>query len=133
MWIHKNHKALGGNTVNKNRVNDWLLEAKEALVKLNIAEDGKINKTYRGQISSFGAAIVMGSLPAAVAFFSEQGSSDVKRQKLIQAMFYCITGKIEDEKSILNFVCENNSSDLCENFIDASIALKLAMNFYDLI
>lgn len=119
--------------MNKKRVNDWLLKAKEALTKTGVAESGKIDKTYRGQISSFGAAVIMGSLPAAVAFFSEQRNCTVKRQKLIQAMYYCISDTIKDEKEILEIVCKQNDSSMREQFIDASIALKLAMNFYTLV
>lgn len=119
--------------MNKKRINDWLLVAKEALEKTGVAENGEIDKTYRGQISSFGAAVVMGSLPAAVAFFSEQGGASVKREKLIQAMYYCISGKNLKAKEILEIVCKNNSNDLREKFTDASIAVKLAMNFFDLV
>lgn len=119
--------------MNKKRVNDWLLKAKEALTQTGIAQNGKIDKTYRGQISSFGAAVIMGSLPAAVAFFSEQGGSSVERQKLIQAMYYCVSGTVKKEKDILEIVCKQNDKSMREQFIDASIALKLAMNFYDLV
>ena len=119
--------------MNKKRVNDYLLKAKDALIKTGIAKDGKIDKTYRSQISSFGAAVVMGSLPAAVAFFSSQGGATVERQKLIKAMYYCIFDEMKDEKEILEFVCEKNSIELKEQITDASIALKLAMNFYDLV
>ncbi len=120
--------------MNKKRVNDWLLTAKDALVKTGVVENGEINKTYRGQISSFGAAVVMGSLPAAVAFFSEQGGSKVHRENLICAMYYCILGELpKDAKAVLQYVCENNSNDLKEKFTDASIALKLAMNFFNLV
>lgn len=120
--------------MNKKRVNDWLLPAKKALEDTGVAQNGKIDKTYRGQISSFGAAVVMGSLPAAVAFFSEQGGSSVERQKLIKAM-YLISEKNmpKDAKAVLQYVCDNNSNDLKEKFMDASIALKLAMNFFDLV
>lgn len=119
--------------MNKNRVNNWILTAKEALIKTGIAENGKIDGNYRAQISSFGAAVVMGSLPAAVAFFSEQGGASVKREKLISAIYFCITGDyVDDVKKILEFVCKNNTYELREQFTDASIALKLAMNFFDM-
>lgn len=119
--------------MNKKRVNGWLLTAKEALEATGIAKNGQIEKTYRGQISSFGAAVVMGSLPAAVAFFTEQGGASVSREKLIQAMYYCISGEVKNEKEIFEYVCKHNSADLRNQFEDASIALKLAMNFFNLI
>jgi CRISPR-associated protein Cmr5 len=119
--------------MNKKRVNEWLLIAKEALEKSEIVENGKINKTYRGQISSFGAAVVMGSLPAAVAFFSEQGGSTVDRTKLLVAMYYCIFQEKKSEKEILDFVVKNDTIEMREKFTDAAIALKLAMNFFELV
>lgn len=119
--------------MNKKRVNEWLLIAKDALEKSEIVENGKINKTYRGQISSFGAAVVMGSLPAAVAFFSEQGGSTVDRTKLLVAMYYCIFQEKKSEKEILDFVVKNDTIEMREKFTDAAIALKLAMNFFELV
>ena len=118
--------------MNKKRVNDWLLPAKTALIETKIAVNGKIDRTYRGQISSFGAAVIMGSLPAAVAFFAEQGGSSVERQKLIQAMYYCIADEIKKPEEILEYVCKNNNNEIREKLTEASIALKLAMNFFDL-
>lgn len=132
--------------MNNKRVNDWLLPAKKALVDTGIVKNGTISNSMRGQISSFGAAVVMGNLPAAVAFFSKKKETSTKdessqkadaaseRYKLIQAMYYCISGVKEcDPGEILTFVCKNNNSELKEKFIDASIAVKLAMNFYELV
>ena len=128
--------------MNKQRVNAWLPAAKEALKELKIADEkDEISKTFRGQISSFGAAVVMGSLPAAVAFFSAKGGSEVDRPKLMQAIYYVIakdahkTDKskwIAEPSTIFAWVCNENSQMLKEKFIDAAIALKLAMNLYHL-
>lgn len=134
--------------MNKKRVNSLILIAKEALEEVEIVEkDRKINPTFRGQISSFGAAVVMGSLPAAVAFFSTKSNSTTDRQKLIKAIYYCITvfeapdsqkeaakneAKRKTPRDVLEYVCKNESYELKEKIIDASIAIKLAMNFYDL-
>ena len=119
--------------MNKKRVNDWIPVAKQALMKFEIADkNGKIIKTYRGQISTFGAAVTMGSLPAAVAFFSEKNKSTVERDKLIKAAYYCITEEEASAEDILDKVCRN-PNEYREKFIDASIALKLAMNFFELV
>ena len=129
--------------MNKKRVNEWILPAREAIIQCKITEDGKsLLKTFRGQISAFGAAVVMGSLKSAVAFFTEQGGSSVPREKLIVAMYYIINekayeipGKTEDQikaKEVFEWVCTSSDSDIKEKFIDASIALKLALNFFDL-
>jgi len=118
--------------MNKKRVDSWLLNAKEALIKTEIAKNGAIEKTYRSQISSFGAAVTMGSFKAAVAFFSAQGGASVHREKLLSAMYYVVFKELKTEKQVLDYVCENDTRDLRNQFIDASIALKLAMNFFDL-
>ena len=118
--------------MNKKRVNDLLLIAKNALVECEIAKGGKINHTFRSHISTFGAAVTMGSLPAAVAFFSEQGSASVERDKLITALYYCLYNEKKTPREVLQYVCENNSIELKEKFSDAVISLKLAMNFFEL-
>ena len=59
--------------MNKKQVNDWILPAQKAIIECGIAENGKVDSAFRGQISSFGAAVVMGSLKSAVAFFADDG------------------------------------------------------------
>ncbi len=119
--------------MNKKRVDDNILCAKKALEECGIAKDGKVEKAYRGQISTFGAAVVMGSLKAAVAFFAEKGSAEVDRPKLLEAMYYVIKKEKVSAKNVLDFVCSNDEKTLKEEFVDASVAIKLAMNFYDLV
>lgn len=105
---------------------------------------GKISKTYRGQISSFGAAVTMGSFKAAVAFFSNKAGSSVEREQLVRAMYYIVkTFENENKKAehwkdapkiaeeIIKTPQENIPA-LKEKFINASLALKLAMNAFDL-
>ncbi len=120
--------------MNKNRVNNWILLAKEAIVKCGISQDGKtVKKTFRGQISSFGAAVVMGSLQSAVAFFADKSRASVQRDKLIEALYFIINnGEKKSAVEVFSWVCESKE-DLKEQFEDASIALKLALNFFELI
>lgn len=119
--------------MNKNRVNNWILPAREAIVKCGISEDGKtVKKTFRGQISSFGAAVIMGSLKSAVAFFADNGGASVQRDKLIEALYFIINdGEKKTAAEVFSWVCESQV-DLKEQFEDASIALKLALNFFEL-
>lgn len=126
------------------RVNDWIIYGKEALLALGIAENGTVVKTFRGQISSFGAAVSMGNLKSAVAFFSEQAGAAVPRQDLLRAICYILhrgankNAASLDARSIqtdqiFDYVCANDSVQLKNKFLDASIALKLAMNLFDLV
>ena len=123
--------------MNKKQVNDWMLPAKNTIEKLGISENGKVDSNFRSHISSFGAAVVMGSLKPTVAFFANDGSSKVPRSKLIVAMYYIITGKeigedIVEPKDVFDYVCKNDTRQTKERFINASIALKLALNFFDM-
>lgn len=134
------------------RVNDWIVYGKEALIALGIAENGKIVKTFRSQISSFGAAVSMGNLKSAVAFFSEQAGASVPRENLLRAIWFVLKrseGLTQEEimkpsekapeehpiqtDAIFDYVCENDGSVLKNKFLDASVALKLAMNLFELI
>ena len=116
--------------MNKQRVNDWIASAAKALEEVGVVKDGEFNSTFRGQISTFGAAVTMGSLKAAVAFFSQQGNASVHREQLLQAMYCVIKGEIKEPKEIFQYICQNDNVQTRDQFIDAAIALKLAMNLY---
>ena len=128
--------------MNKRVVNEMIPYAYEALCKSGIVVNGCVDKKFRSQIASFGAAITMGSLLPAIAVFSDKGSAEVDRQKLMDILLkekdFCsreITklfeyanpsegdGKAQNEEE----------SRKKENIVNASIALKLAMNLYTLI
>lgn len=125
--------------MNKNTVDSWLPVAYDAIQKCGISEELKgvkcIQRTYRSQIASFGAAVTMGSLKSAIAFFSQQGKALAERPKLIQAMYYIISGdgKVYEMDHIFLAVCNADQLEMREKFINASIALKLAMNFFKLL
>ena len=117
---------------------------------------GEIESGYRAQISAFGAAVTMGSFKAAVAFFSKAASnranenSTVDRSKLLRAMYYIVQyktkedGKPDTEANNENWkdakviaaellrLPDSAVSQTKEEFINASLALKLALNAYSL-
>lgn len=120
--------------MNKNRINNWILPAQEAIKDNGMVEHGVVNKTYRGQISAFGAAVVMGSLKSAIAFFSDPEKASVDRTKLIKAMYQLITEKANAQPGeIFQYVCDHDGYATEELFTDASVAIKLALNFYKLV
>ncbi len=124
--------------MNKAEIDKMLPKAYELLSKNGIADkSGNIVKTYRGQISSFGAAITGGSLLSAIAFFSDKGGSDVDRPALMK----CIAELVHDNKSsdsgkmeLFDYVLsnKNNQEECKERILNAALALKLAMNLYNL-
>lgn len=123
--------------MNKRVIEALLPEAYKTLEKnISIVKDGKktIKKAYRGQISTFGAAITTGSLLAAIAFFSDKGEADVEREKLM----VCIQELIPEAKtsdSLFNYVSlgTEDMSVYKEKILNAAIALKLAMNLFALV
>lgn len=133
--------------MNKRIIDNEIKYAYEALKKCKIAKNGFINKTYRGQISSFGAAITTGSLLSAVCFFSDNAGATTERKNLLKAIVY-ILGKEEEVKEVKEIdeteICKNGNKILYdyiaakgadmdkwkEDILNAAIALKLAMNLY---
>lgn len=142
--------------MNKYSVEKMLPRAYQVLKDTGIAKDGKILKSYRSQISSFGAAVNTGSLLAAIAFFSvnaksknktedkisanaqtnenEEDKENVKRSKLMNAIFQLLNPDTE-AKTLFAYVIENKdkTEKMTEDIINAAIALKLAMNLFELV
>lgn len=120
--------------MNKERVNEWIPKAYEAIREVKIEENGMVDKSFRGQISTFGAAISMGSLSAAIAFFSDAGSASVDRTKLMKALNRMLNPKgSSDFYFYVKDRIDKGQEEQCrEDVIHAAIALKLAMNLYPL-
>lgn len=121
--------------MNKETINQEIGIAYEVLSDVGIAKDGKIDKTFRGQISTFGAAITMGSLKAAIAFFSQKGESSVDRAKIPVAILELLkrTGRVDGAYANLFQLADKKGDDVKEEIINAAISLKLAMNLYELV
>lgn len=127
--------------MNKIAIDRNLPYAYKAIIDAEISEDGKVNKSYRGQISTLGAAITMGSIKSAICFFSEKANnnSDVDPSKLLKAISYVLKNsedtrerykKVDDFKVyILN--SDLDIEALKEDIINAAIAIKLAMNLFE--
>ncbi len=122
-----------------NRIEKLLPIAHEVL-KTNetIVKDGNIEKALRGQISSFGAAILTGTLSSAVAFFSDRGRAKTPREVLVEVIFEILKRgemlleKDKNAKDMKELVFASKDPELQEKIIDASVAVKLAMNFFTL-
>ena len=131
---------------NKARIDSYIPSASEALKKSKIAVDGKIDSSYRGQISSFGAAVAIGSFKQAVAFFAsdaKNGESKISRSKLIVAIDYLLSlaeKKNDAEIRTANVIqseilsiTDAKELKITENkYMDAAVALKIAMGLFDM-
>ena len=127
--------------MNKRIINDEIDMAYQLLAKHEIAKDGIIDKTYRGQISTFGAAITMGSLLAAIAYFSENAGASVERQRLLDVIYDIVKSRCADEnmpKTLFEYASARKKKGVSaeryckEEILNAAIATKLAMNLYEL-
>ena len=118
--------------MNKAKIDRDIPAAYRALNDAKIVEDGKIDAGFRGQIATFGAAVSMGSLLSAIAFFSEKNKSDVPREKLLDALFLIIQthegNGSKDCKDLYQYAPAH--PDCQEEVLNAAIALKLAINLY---
>jgi CRISPR-associated protein Cmr5 len=115
--------------MNKRKVDELIPQAYQVLRDVRIAdEQGKVDGKWRGQISSFGASIAQGSLLAAVSFFSAQGGADVDRSKLMEA----IKRLLKKEQPLFKYVEGTDKRKAKEEILNAAVALKLAMNLYEL-
>ncbi len=122
--------------MNKRKVDELIPKAVESLKSTKISsEKEEISKTFRGQISTFGAAVTNGSLISAVAFFSEKGSSQTDRTKLLTAIQELIP-EAKKENNLFEYVKnqgKEHEAEVKEKILNAAIALKLAMNLYKLV
>ncbi len=125
--------------MNKAKVDKLIPYAYDAIGTSGIAKDGKVSKAFRGQISTFGAAVTTGSLLSAIAFFSDDGSAKVKRSKLIDAILIVLKADGAASKETQNLYrwveqmkSKGQEPQCREQMINAAIAIKLAMNLYTL-
>lgn len=126
--------------MNKTMVDKMLPVAYAAIKKSGISRNGKVNKSYRGQISTLGAAITMGSIKSAICYFSEDANnnSDVARSKLVDAIEYVLKNnpdtknKYPHEDKLKYYVLKTDKlAEVKEDIVNASIAIKLAMNLFE--
>lgn len=125
--------------MNKTVVDANLPYAYDAVKKYIAGRDGKVNKSYRGQISTLGAAMTMGSMRSAICFFKEKANNDtpVDRSKLLTAIKYVLDQNAFTRDKYKTFKdlwdCAKNVDDkqMREDMINAAIAIKLSMNLFD--
>lgn len=121
--------------MDKKLINDEIAIAYDAIKEKKIAnEQGEVQKTFRGQVTSFGASVLMGSLLPSIAFFSDSQKSSVDRKLILEAIYYILQkqGKIGHDESDLFEYAKIGSDERKKEILNAATALKLAMNLYHL-
>jgi len=124
--------------MDKSKVDALIPKAQEEIRAQGIYKDGFIDNTFRGQISSFGAAVTMGSLLSAVAYFSKKGSGEEDgRPLLMKAIYALIKGHNapQGENSLYEYVKQEiragREDSVKEDVINAALAVKLAINLFN--
>lgn len=125
--------------MSKRRIERFLPTAVQVLRDTGIAKDGRINRPFRNQIYGFGAAVATGSLLAVVGYFGDQGDADVDRSQLVGAIYQVLRkeaprslGNSEDLFEAVKGAGRGGQREIKEMILDAAVALKLAMNFFEL-
>lgn len=142
---------------NKRKIDEYISKAIEVLNnnKKIVKEGGKIDKTFSGQIATFAVAVSTGSLLSAVAFFSDNGGASNERSSLMDVIYKIVID--ENSQAITNQENDSNINSkllehvkneykefklkndivsynrIKEDILNAAIAVKLAMNFYELV
>lgn len=134
--------------MNKRRIDEMIPSAYEAIAS-DLAVDGKVDKAYRGAISSFGAAIAMGSIISAAAYYNETAASTKKNPGeivdknkvsivLLDTLKKSKFGANIEEKSLYDYVArccregDGNRIKCKELVCDTAVAVKLALNLFTL-
>lgn len=125
--------------MNKKLVDALLPDAVVVLKEIGVAnEKNEIPKTFRGQISSFAAAVSTGSLLAAAAFFNDQANAKSDRSKLVKSINVLLKkhGLTKAAGTTLFDTIRSTPAEkqrkLKEDVLACAVALKLAMNLYTL-
>lgn len=124
--------------MNKKQVDKLLPAAVDTLKTCDIANNGKIDKNFRGQISSFGAAVSCGSLLAAAAFFNQQAGAKNDRSRLMEAINKMLKDEIGGYSvgatlfDTIRSTAPDRQRKLKEDVLSCAVALKLGMNLYTL-
>lgn len=122
--------------MDKNRINRLLPIAVE-VIKNKLSEP--IPNEFRGYIASFGAAVTMGSLPAAVAYYSAASKNAKEdRTKLPVMILEVLKGENTDitVDTLFEYVTsiknDNESFAIKEDVLHAAIAIKLGLNLFEI-
>ena len=125
--------------MDKNRINKLLPIAVE-VIKKELSEP--IPNEFRGYIASFGAAVTMGSLPAAVAYYSAASKNAKEDRTKLPVMILEVLKKENTaitaikETTLFEYVTsfknDNESFAIKEAVLHAAIAIKLGLNLFEI-
>lgn len=121
------------------RIEKYIPVALNVLAKetVGIVRDNKIDKTYNGYISAFGASIISSGLLPTMIFYSKkaEGNENADRSLILVALEKMLKsdeiGFLSPEKTLLKEVIErHNEVRFKQKIQECAIALKLAIRTY---
>lgn len=138
--------------MNKKMVDKYLPTAYEVLKSEGVVQNGTIKNSYRAHISTLGVMISMGSILSAVTLYcgnkdksngnkketDSNVAASLERVKLARCIYKIITDQeCQANVDLFNFVrteIQNGREQKVKDMIiNAAIALKLAINLYQLV
>lgn len=124
--------------MNRRLIEKYIPSAYKALKNnTEICDNGKISGTFKRNIASFGAAIQMGNLLSATAFFSQQGGGEEKRQELLNVICEILKENGDmpgDCAALFDYICDMDVREMAKAkrlVVSAAVAVKLAMNLFE--
>ena len=132
----------------KEKINELIPKAIDAITNAKIAENGVVEKEFKGYISSLGASIIQAGLLPSLAFFQNSSGKNVDSSRVLNAILMLINRNYTAGDKLITYVinyCNPNLinqthkiSDINkeklslieEEIMDAIIALKLALRIY---
>ena len=134
------------------KVNKLIPIAIQAIKDSQMAQNGVVDKEFKGYISSMGASIMQTGLLATLAFYANDEGKKANSSDLLKAIYQVITGNRTDQKSdLIRWVIRSSLKDTVDpgkeeieiddldmdkmyikeqEISDALVALKLALRTY---
>lgn len=120
------------------KIKDWIPKALDIIEKYE-SQKGPIDKEIKGYISSLGAGILMaGLVPTMAVYAAEESNSQASRYIVLDWINQIIRDKSnqnsqQNAKDLLTHVIGlQNSSQIEQEILNASIALKLSIRTFKL-
>lgn len=114
--------------MDKKKVNEYIEYAYDVLKTSNIVADNKLTANYRAQISSFGAAIIMGNVKTAVSYFCKADKKEVVKVIYRTLNKNQCSSNVKGPELFNDLVANKYSKD---DVLEAAVAVKLAMNLFE--
>lgn len=130
------------------KINNLIPKAMVAIEESGIANNGVVEKEFKGYISSMGASIIQAGLLATLAFYQNDSGKKADSSNLLKAILILIKTNDTTETNLIKYVINKSKDNVTGNYVsandldpdkiyileeevsDALIALKLALRTF---